>query len=645
MNLQPGCSRTIGGTRASTCAGGATITMLILTTAALIVVGSLMYTSASDTRLSRIALDQQKAVVAAEAGLDYGVMQMHNLLSAYRLNLQVAQSDLQDSVNMTPPPPTLPGPYVYSAPDGTSFFSISVDTPIISGVLTQGNFVGQSGFYQDFTVTCGASNTLTGVTAKLQEHLQAFGLNVVNFGVFYQNDLEIQPGGNMTFLGPVHCNGNMYVGGPLTFYSKITTAGGIYCRRLDATTTYKGEPQIQDTHSNVISMLVSGDNTIEANYMDSSNVNWNSQSLVKWQGQVLTKAQGVNAINPPIDPLSSPHAIIERAIPPPASGVTNLLYNATTESAKFANTTALRILVTSNNTILVTNIFSNAIVKSALLGVTNLVTFTNPVVLKTSGVSAVYPLCTNLYVRDANGTYSMTSTGIVGVGQYFYDARQMTNMAPVDLYLDQLFLAYPDLSQSYTATQGQNAIYITRDPPTNGGMPCVRLRNGSSLLTPITIASDLPIYIDGNFNSTNTQPACVAGDATTMLSVLWQDAQSTGDSTVRIPANTTYNVVLMSGNTVTIPNTTTYNGGLENELRFLEAWGGYTVKFRGSVIDLWNSQKATGQIAGSNSKGEYIYGVPGTRDWGYDTIYQSSNPPDLPMMYGMEEILWQRVNW
>ena len=242
----------------------------------------------------------------------------------------------------------------------------------------------------------------------------------------------------------------------------------------------------------------------------------------------------------------------------------------------------------------------------------------------------------------------MTKTGLVGVGQSFYDDRQMTNMAPVDLYMDKLLLNFPDLYQSYNATQGQSAIYITSDAPTNGGMPCIRIRNGANLLTPITVASDLPVYIDGNFNSTNnfglsSQPACVAGDAIIMLSTVWQDARSTCDSTVRIPANTTYNMVMMSGNLTT--TTGNYNGGLENELRFLENWAGYTVTFRGSVINLWASQKATGAWGGNNATNGFVYGVPGVRDWGYDNIYRVSNPPDIPMVYGMEEILWQRANW
>ncbi len=651
MNIPILCRhKTAPATRAAARSGSAAITMLILVTAAIVIVGSLLFYSSSETRMSRMALDQQKALIVAEAGLDYGVMQLHNILATYKLNPQVDQSDFRDSLNLIPDPPALPGPYVYSSPTGSTF-SISVDTPIVTGVLTQGNFIGNIGYSQQFTVTCGVSNTVSHMAVALQKRVQAFGLYVVSFGVFYQGNLEVQPGSTMTFRGPVHCNGNIYLGGPLAFYDKTTCSGDVFVKRLDDYTT-NPEPQIQDTHSNLVSMHKSGDNTVEANYMDSANVNWASQSLVYWQGQILTRAHGVGPINPPIALVSSPHDLIERAIPPPAAGQTNLLYNATTEAAKFANVTALRIYVTTNRSIQVTDIFTNTIVRSKLLG-SNTIAFTNKVVLKTNGIcTAYYSGCTNLFVKDANGAYSMTQTGMVAVGQSFYDARQMTNMAPVDIYLDQLMLNYPDFytPSCYTTTQGQGAIYITSDPPTNSlgkpyGMPCVRLRNGANLLTAITIASDLPVYIEGNFNLTNSvgaQIACVAGDAVTMLSTTWQDAKSTGDSTVRVPANTTYNLSLLSGNINTVPGggSASYNGGLENEIRFLENWTANTVKFRGSIINLWNSEKAIGAWGGSNAKGEYVYGVPQVRDWGYDSIYRFSNPPAIPMVYGMEEIQW-----
>ncbi len=641
---------------ASPRAGGATITMLILALIACTVVGSLLNLSANDIRLTRMALDQQKALVVAEAGLDYGVMRLRDLIKVYRLNPAVALSDLQDSLSLIPAPPTLPGPYVYASPTGTAFM-ITVDGPVMNGTLTNGNHVGQNATYQPFTVTCGVSNTVTGTKVVLRQRLQAISLYVVRFGVFYQNTLEIQPGSTMDMRGAVHCNGTMYLGGPaggsatLTFYDKVTCAGNVFCRRLDNAQSTAGTPRICNAATNPVNMLTSGSDTVQANYLDSATTNFAALALLRWQGQILTGAHGVAQLTPPIDPLATPHAIIERSIPPPATG-TNPLYNATTEAAKFSNLAALRIRINSNNTVSVTDFFSNTITRSSILG-TNSLAFTNLVTLKTNGTYAGYSGCTNLYQREADGDYAMSKTGMIGVGAAFYDAREMTNMAPVDVYLDQLLLNFPDLYQSYTTDQGQSTIYITRDKSTTNPdkQPCVRLRNGANLLTALTIASDLPVYIDGNYNlpsgtNTTAQPACVAADVITMLSSVWQDAKSTTDSSIRDAVNTTYNLVIMSGNNNTVAGGQ-YNGGLENELRFLEDWSSKTVTFRGSIINLWNGQIAKGNWGGSNSRtpAEFIYDVPGTRDWGYDPIYKYANPPCMTKVFGMEEVLWERVDW
>lgn len=633
-------------------AGGATITMLILALIACTVVGSLLNLSSSDIRMTSIALDQQKALLVAEAGLDYGVMRLRDLVKVYRLNPAVSLSDLQDTLSMIPAPPTLPGPYVYASPNGTTF-KITADGPVMTGILTNGNHVGQDAVYQPFTVTCGVSNTVTGRKVVLRQHLQAISLFVVRFAVFYQDTLEINPGNTMDMRGAVHCNGTMYLGpdsATLTFWDRVTCAANVFCRRLDRTEKTSGTPRICNAATNPVNMLLGGSATVQANYLDSAQTNFAALALLRWQGQLLTGAHGVAKLTPPIDPLASPHAIIERSIPPPATG-TNPLYNATTEAAKFSNRAAIRIKINSNNTVSVTDFFSNTITRSSILG-TNALAFTNLAAPQISGTySGAYADCTNLYQRNAKGNYALSETGMIGIGTSFYDAREKTNMAPVDIYLDQLLLNFPDLYQTYTIDQGQSTIYITRDKSTTdpGKQPCVRIRNGDNLLTALTIASDLPLYVDGNFNvpsSTNTTalPVCVAADVVTLLSSVWQDAKSKEGSSIRDAASTTYNVVIMSGNNNTVKGGK-YNGGLENELRFLEDWAGKTVRFRGSIINLWNGQIAKGDWGANNSLGQFIYGVPGTRDWGYDPIYRYANPPCMTKVFGMEEVLWERVDW
>jgi hypothetical protein len=159
------------------------------------------------------------------------------------------------------------------------------------------------------------------------------------------------------------------------------------------------------------------------------------------------------------------------------------------------------------------------------------------------------------------------------------------------------------------------------------------------------VASDLPVYVEGSFNTNDTKTALIAGDAVTMLSRDWQDARSSADSgTDRRAVDTEYNAVIMTGNEETAAGD--YNGGLENVLRFLENWSSRTVKFRGSIIDLWTSEIATGDwyYGDGAPDGLFRYQAP-NRDWGYDDMYRFETPPGMTRVFGMEELEWSRSTW
>lgn len=611
-------------------AGAAVLALLVLILTACIVIGSLLNLVATDAAQTRAALDYQRATLVAEAGVDYGIMQLRNVILQYRLSTLVSNSDLQAVLNAIPVPAPPPGNYVYQTPAGLTAFKITVNTPIITGTITNGlQQLGVYGTFQLFTVTCGALNTASGVGAVIQDQAQAVSVYVMRYGVFYEEDLEILPGASMTFRGRVHTNGDMYLGGPLSFYDRITCAGNIYCRRKD-TSDRPGTVLIANTNGTLVTTATTDGYT----YMDCSDPSWVIQALTLWQGQVLSQAHGILPMQAPIAAIDSPHDLIERPLSP-----TNASYDASTEAEKFSNKAAITIRVYSNGTLSVTDVNSNNLVSS----------FSNAV-LKVSGTNATTKR--PLYARDSNGNYTFTKAGILNVTtQAFFDAREQSYMAPVDLYLDQLLLNIPTLYNSTTYSNNQGIIYVTRDDPgVKVGRPCVRLRNGTGILPfmGLTVGSDLPVYIDGSFNTSNgVKPFLVAADAVTMLSKSWQDAQSILSDTVRIPANTTYNLTVMTGNYET--EWGVYNGGLENVLRFLENWTGYTVTYRGSLVDMWCSELSTGLwcstgTALTTNNVTFRYNAP-NRDWGYDTLYQSQNPPGMTKVFGMEEIQWSYINW
>ncbi len=199
--------------------------------------------------------------------------------------------------------------------------------------------------------------------------------------------------------------------------------------------------------------------------------------------------------------------------------------------------------------------------------------------------------------------------------------------------------------------------------------PAVRIVNGSALPNPMSIATEWPVYVRGNYNRINKLPSAIAGDGITLLSTAWSDASNRPDATVfnsckgivnsacpaylnwaltwtkKNSSETTVNAAFLAGHwptpcdheasTCVADGTSAYysdwyGGGLENFPRFLEHWydaGGnrMTLHYKGSLVSPFTSQKTTGTWNGT-------YYTPPQRDWAFDTDFQDPRqlPPGTP---------------
>jgi hypothetical protein len=599
----------------ATKSGSAILIALFFVLMATSVAGVFISYSVYSSQLTRRSIDQEKLRIAAESALDYGLVRLMDIVMYNQLTL--SQSGMQALLDAEPAPSPV-GSYVFYGPNGEDGFRIDVHTEPISGVITQGSVaVGSEGHYQIYTITAGAMNTNTGNSAVLQQSLQAVGLPLIRFGVFYQDDLEMNPGPNMTMAGPVHCNANMYIspGANLWFEDRVTSVGDMFRRRKDDTSS-SGYVGIDNASGAEVAMTI-----------DSRATNWMIAAIEKWDGRVLSRSHGVQELRPPIADTSVPHDIIERPLTTNDAG-----YELETEMEKFANKACLVVWVQSNG----------AFTARDCLGADMTARFTNAVLLTNGsfGGKATYAKTTNSHYRFvSNGGYR------VSMSNEFWDARENCWMRPVDIYIDEFIREFPALTNTtYSVDQGRGVLYVTRDDPDGAGplKPCVRLRNGAHLPAGgLSIASDLPVYIEGHYNISNKTTAFVAGDAVSELSCNWQDARSRSNLNFRLPSNTTYNVVILTGNSETTLGN--YNGGLENVMRFLEDWSASpqkTVTFRGSIIDLWYAEIATGP---------WVYGAPNytapVRNYGYDNMYRTLVPPGMTRVFGLEETAWGQGSW
>ena len=326
--------------------------------------------------------------------------------------------------------------------------------------------------------------------------------------------------------------------------------------------------------------------------------------------------------------------------------------------------------------------------------------------------------------------------GVDLLGNLFFDRRQGYMMAPTDIYLDE-FLDHPGVKAALANAPGGEVgigkiLYIEMDDPElvkgpkcstsefdeNGRpkhisplnvlsdgypLPCVRIRNGADPGTDLSIVTDLPVYVEGDFNTTQIgthedgsakyRSTLIAGDRITQLSKQWQDGNfipcvgglggahevhvadnfgkivngaganvqnlKGGAWTValtdarRDAANTTLNSVIMTGifpSTIIPGNTNVekgYSGGLENILRYLEDWGGKESRFNGSIICLWDTQKfdrtweSPGTAVNSSLGGGNVYYKAPKRIWSYNHM----TPPGMPGFFAVREATWERVAW
>jgi hypothetical protein len=175
----------------------------------------------------------------------------------------------------------------------------------------------------------------------------------------------------------------------------------------------------------------------------------------------------------------------------------------------------------------------------------------------------------------------------------------------------------------------------------------LKLTNGSlGNITPLglTIASENPVYVEGDWNASTGAgfgsphaATAILADAVTLLSNSWNDRESImyPHNVGQRPATSTwYRFAVIAGKGISFPyiagNYQDYgtDGGAHNFLRYLENWGGQTVNFRGSIASLFTSRQAVGTYKCCND----VYSPP-TRGYNFDSEFLTPSllPPRTPM--------------
>ena len=549
--------------------GFALVATLLVMVLITVVVAASVTGAAAAIRATDLDYRNTKVFYAAEAGAEGIMAQLHDALE---------DASLDDDELAAVTAPTIPG-FTYTN------FSVQKVGGIVIERVTDGAFAGLYSLTQRVDIhseVMDGSDNVSGiiVSAKAQ------AIPIFQFGIFYEQDLEATNGPAMEFAGWVHANGNIYASSNNAWYrDAITTPNMLIHDRKDANNVYNGV-YVNDASGNEV-QLDFDSRTIP------DPAAFRSESDAKFDNRVKTNAYGVDTLRIPL-PTGMPPIVIMQ--PRQAGDVDQV------KKAKFAWKADWYIEV---NLTPINNVGTN--------------------------------LCNAMTsIRDGGQTLPSNiecDNIFTWTWEAFYEGREQRQADVLDINLAQLF--------AWTGTDASKMteiFYVTftgvggYDPSADGVYPIVRVFNGGQLGNPITLTTDRPFYIQGDYNVTNWQSSAMVGDAISILSNIWSDAAHSGPA-LTVAASTEVNIAILAGHSATACDwfdcgANPYGGGIENYPRFIERWQGKTLTYRGSLVSLSTSVMAIGQW----SYGSY-YTAP-TRNWMFDTRFEdpANLPPGTPVV-------------
>ena len=399
-------------------------------------------------------------------------------------------------------------------------------------------FAGLSAYILPCTITSSARtlNQIYTVTATVQEVINATVIPLFQFAIFYNMNLEIDPGATMLISGPVFCNQGIWTGTPnVAFNSSVSAAGWVYDQATDP------------TNANPWAIGKSDTGTPSGNFSIQPLFGRDSLTLPIGNSTNNTPSAVETIINLPVGTNGAPNPYAYTAY-----GQTYLfnesdliISNAAAGLAGPGSVTNITIWYQDPNN-----------PTSYLTPITN-----DFYALKTG--SATNVLSPNPGINNISNVQYAGYSFVTNVS--YYDFRELDTVQAVQVDVGKL-----NVWLTNTATTGGNqynrtsfqdnghgirSIYVYNNVrPASGILPAVRMVNGQQLpfttdpggsgatTSGLTVSTPQPLYIKGDYNvqtatsaagaaaqttnTANTYPAALIGDAITILSTNWQDGGS-----------------------------------------------------------------------------------------------------------------------
>ena len=446
------------------------------------------------------------------------------------------------------------------------------------------------------------SSTQRQVVAKVRRVFSKQQLSPWNWAIFYVDPLEIHPGPLFTVTGWVHTNSDLYTGHNTLTFADKVTFGSDWS--IGFMPGDAQHPETPQPPNYPPSLPPARDQALQPFGLDSTSIFNTTDS------------------NPNNDSYAE-------LIQPPVAGFSDPL-----AGQRLWDQASVIIRINADNT-----------------------------------VSIGYPNAASSYAFTSVGSgdwrYTMFN-GAITTNQTIQDNREGAAMHLSTLDLSAIESG-GGANPNYKSNNFNGIVYIYDPNNTTSSRRGIRLKNGSKIPTSgLTIASNNPVYIQGDFNTGGTgstvpsnnssnqnsdgtyvdpsnppsstvsgytrAPTSILADAVNLLSNSWSDANA---GSVPAASDTTFNVAVIAGIVPTNVNSDgAYSGGAENFPRFLEDWTNKTLTYYGSMVELYKSQQSIGEWGKAN-----VY-VPPTREWYFDTNFRTNPPPGTLMVYSYTKGRW-----
>lgn len=514
----------------------------------------------------------------------------------------------------------------------------AIPTPVIGSVPDYKGWYGKTYSYAATAQLIVPLLTGGTSTVGVRRLFQYTEVPVFQCMYFFQDNLELYRPAEMTISGLIHSNKKIWMLGDKTsgtsnilIQGNVSSVGGY-------NVALSGSTNAESPWAKFWSGYTSPSGLISPKFSNSQAAQVNQVTAIQPMGASLEDLFNDSAYSTNPNVTGGYHELIERpntSATDPSAISTRRLYNKAgiiihvSGTGSSTSTGALTVAVQAQGT---TTLTAEAItsIQAAITKKTN--TATKVVSGKTVN-DALYDAReeqkVNTVVVDINALTTVLNNTSAASGSdksviYIYDDTSIASTTANTIFLTNGKI----LPDDGLTIASENPVYIQGDYNTGYNAPSTTRGNSSNTASPTGTTTS------GGSTAYTRKAAAVIADAVTLLSNSWDNKNSTS---VYGASNTTYNTALLSGYQASWSvgtsgtsyleadaaknSTGNYSGGCNNFARFLENWSGDYCTYYGSMVELFPAVTAPGNWNTTN-----IFSPP-TRRWNFDPYFTGKTPP------------------